>query len=87
MNEGQYVLIGFVFAALISIATAIFLSVRPNTEISQEIVRNVQQSTNIVEVLKKENLVIRNVRGGSKADTVEIIVEYDFLYKNSKRKQ
>lgn len=86
MNEEQYFLIGFIFAALISIVTAIFLSVRPNTEISQEIVRNVQQSTNIVEVLKKENLVIRNVRGGSKADTVEIIVEYDFLHKNSKRK-
>ena len=77
---------GFVSAIIISIMTGISVLIRPNTEISQEIVRNVQQSTNIVEALKKENLVIRKVRGGSEYDTVEIIVEYDFLYKNSKRK-
>lgn len=77
---------GFFLAALISIITGIFLVVRPNTEISQDIVRNIQQSTNIVEALKKENLVIRKVYGGSEDDTAEIIVEYNFLYKNSKWK-
>ena len=86
MNDGQCFFMGFVLAALISVVTGIFLIVRPNTEISQEIVRNIQQSTNIVEALKKENLVIRRVYGGSDADTVEIVVEYDFLYKNSMRK-
>jgi hypothetical protein len=86
MNDGQCFFLGFALAALISVVTGIFLLVRPNTEISQEIVRNIQQSTNIVEALKKENLVIRRVYGGSDADTVEIVVEYDFLYKNSKRK-
>ncbi len=86
MNEGQYFFVGFILAVFISVVTAIMLLVRPNTKISQEIVRSVQQSTNIVEALKKENLVIRNVCGGSEADTVEIIVEYNFLHKNSKKK-
>jgi hypothetical protein len=86
MSEGQYFFVGFLLALLISVITGVLISVRPNTEISQEIVRNIQQSTNIVEALKKENLVIRRVYGGSEADTVEIIVEYDFLYKNSIRK-
>lgn len=86
MSEEHYFFMGFVLAAIISVVTGIMLLIRPNTEISQEIVRNVQQSTNIVEALKNENLVIRNVRSGFEDDTVEIIVEYDFLYKNSKRK-
>jgi hypothetical protein len=77
---------GFMLAALVSVITGIFLLVRPNTKISQEIVRNIQQSTNIVDALKKENLVIRKAYGGSEADTVEIVVEYDFLYKNSMKK-
>ena len=86
MSDGQCFFMGFMVAALVSVITGIFLIVRPNTEISQDIVRNIQQSTNIVEALKKENLVIRKVYGGSEADTVEIVVEYDFLYKSSKWK-
>lgn len=86
MNDGQCFFMGFLLAAIISIVLGIILLVRPHTEISQEIVRNIQQSTNIVEALKKENLVIRKVYSGSDADTVEIVVEYDFLYKNSMRK-
>ena len=74
---------GVFLTAVISFVVAIFILIRPNTEISQEILRDVQQSTIIVEALKKENLVIRDVYGGSEADTVEIIVEYDFLYKKS----
>lgn len=77
---------GFVLATMLSVITTIAIVIKPNTEISQEIVKNIQKSTNIVEALKKENLVIRKVYGGSEADTVEIVVEYDFLYKNSKRK-
>ena len=86
MNDGQCFFMGFLLAAIISVITGIILLVRPHTEISQEILRNVQQSTNIVEALKKENLVIRKVYSGSESDTVEIVVEYDFLYKNSIRK-
>jgi hypothetical protein len=86
MSEEHYFFMGFVLAAIISVVIGIMLLVRPNTKISQEIVRNIQQSTNIVEALKKENLTIRNVRSGFEDDTVDIIVEYDFLYKNSKRK-
>ena len=86
MNDGQCFFMGFLLAAMISVIIGIFLLVRPDTEISQDIVRNIQQSTNIVDALKKENLVIRKVYSGSDADTVEIVVEYDFLYKNSKRK-
>lgn len=86
MSDGQCFFAGFFLASLILVITGIFLTVRPNTKISQEIVRNIQQSTNIVEALKKENLVIRKVYGGLEADTVEIVVEYDFLYKNSIRK-
>lgn len=86
MSDGQCFAMGFVLAAIISVMTGISLLVRPNTEISQDIVRNIQQSTNIVEALKKENLVIRKVYGGSESDTAEIIVEYNFLYKNSMRK-
>ena len=86
MSEGQCFFMGFMLAAIISVMTGIFLIARPHTEISQEIIRNIQQSTNIVDTLKKENLVIRKVYSGSDADTVEIVVEYDFLYKNSKMK-
>lgn len=86
MNDERCFFAGFALATIISVVIGIMLLVRPNTKISQEIVRNVQQSTNIVEALKKENLTIRNVRGGFEDDTVEIIVEYDFLHKNSKRK-
>ena len=86
MSEGQCFFTGFMLATIISLILVIILLVRPHTEISQEIIRNVQQSTNIVEALKKENLVIRKVYSGSNADTVEIVVEYDFLYKNSIRK-
>ena len=86
MSDGECFFMGFALAAIISVLIGIFLIVRPDTKISQEIVRNIQQSTNIVDVLKKENLVIRKVYGGSEADTVEIVVEYDFLYKNSTRK-
>ena len=86
MDNVQHFLMGFVLAAVISVMTGLFLVVRPNTEISQEIVRNIQNSTNIVDALKKENLVIRKVYDGSEADTVEIVVEYGFLYKNSRMK-
>ena len=86
MSDGQCFFMGFMLAAMISVITGIFLLVRPNTEISQDIVRNIQQSTNIVEALKKENLVIRKVYSGSENDTAEIVVEYNFLYKNSKWK-
>jgi hypothetical protein len=55
-----------------------------STDISREIINRVQQSTNIVEVLKKEHLIIRDVNHGTDSDTVEIVIEYDFLYKNSK---
>ena len=77
---------GCIFGLICIIMTGIIIQIRPNTEISQEILRNVQQSTNIVEALKKENLVIRKLYSGSENDTVEIVVEYDFLYKNSKKK-
>jgi hypothetical protein len=86
MSEGHCFFMGFMLAAIISVILGIILLVRPHTEISQEILRNIQQSTNIVEALKKENLVIRKVWSGSEADTVEIVVEYDFLYKNSIKK-
>jgi hypothetical protein len=59
---------------------------RPYTNISDEILEDISQSTNIVEALKKENLVLVRAVSGYERDTVEIVVEYDFLYKNSKRK-
>jgi hypothetical protein len=86
MSDGECFFMGFALAAVFSVIIGIFLIVRPDTKISQEIVRNIQQSTNIVDALKKENLVIRKAYGGSEADTVEIVVEYDFLYKNSMKK-
>lgn len=86
MSDGQCFFMGFFLAAIIAIVINVLCIVRPHTEISQEILRNIQQSTNIVEALKKENLVIRSANTGKDADTVELVVEYEFLYKNSKRK-
>ena len=76
---------GFFTAALIAILTAIYFLPSP-TEMTHDLMDSVQQSTNIVEALKKEHLIIRDVNCGRADDTVEIVVEYDFLYKNSKRK-
>jgi hypothetical protein len=77
---------GFFTAVIISIILLFIFFAPVSTEITREIMNNVQQSTNIVEALKKEHLTIRDVNWGTKDDTVEIVVEYDFLYKNSKRK-
>ena len=85
MSGGECFFMGFLSATMILVIIGLFLLVRSNTEISQDIIRNIQQSTNIVETLKGENLIIRNVRGGLENDTVELIVEYDFLYKSSKK--
>ena len=76
---------GFFTAAVIAILTFICFIPFP-TEIAHKLIDSVQQSTNIVEALKKEHMIIRDVKWGRASDTVEIIVEYDFLYKNSKRK-
>ena len=35
MNDGQCFFVGFALAAFISVVTGIFLTVRPNTKISQ----------------------------------------------------
>lgn len=78
---------GFITAALIAIVLMIVCIVPFPSTISYEIMDMVQQSTNIVEALKKEHLVIRDVGWGKADNTVEIIVGYDFLYENSKRKQ
>jgi hypothetical protein len=78
---------GFFTAALIAIILMFVFFAPISTETTKEIINTIQQSTNIVEALKKEHLIIRDVNGGNKDDTVEIVVEYDFLYKNSKRKQ
>lgn len=77
---------GFLTAAIIAIISMVVCVVQFPTEISQEIMDSVKQSTNIVEALKKEQLIIKDVGWGNDDDTVKIIVEYDFLYKNSKRK-
>jgi hypothetical protein len=76
---------GFFTASLIAIITFICFLPFP-TEITHELIDRVQQSTNIVEALKKEHMIIRDVDWGRANDTVEIIVEYDFLYENSKKK-
>lgn len=76
---------GFCTAGLISIMSVIVWYLPIPTEKSKEILCKIQQSTNIVEALKKENLIIRGVNYGTEADTAEIVVEHDFLYKNSKR--
>jgi amino acid permease len=77
---------GFFAAGIISIILMFVFFGPVSTETTKEIINKVQQSTNIVEALKKEHLIIKDVNYGSKADIAEIVVEYDFLYKNSKRK-
>ena len=77
---------GFFTATVIFCIILVACFAPTSFEISKEIVNNVQQSTNIVETLKKEHLVIRDVKLGTEADTAEIIVEYNFLYKNSKKR-
>ena len=86
MSEGQCFFSGFMVAVICSVVIGIIIAIKPHTEISREIMSHVQQSTKIVDALKKENLVIRGVYSVSEADTVEIVVEYDFLYKNSKKR-
>ena len=86
MNDSESFFLGLAVATTIFLIIGILILIRPNTQISQEIMRTVERSTNIVEALKNENLVIKEVCSGSKDDTVEIVVEYDFLYKNSKIK-
>lgn len=78
---------GFFVAGIIAIILIFVFFAPISSETTREIISNVQQSTNIVEALKKEHLVIRDVNCGIDTDTVEIVVEYEFLYKNSKRKQ
>lgn len=77
---------GFITAALIAIILMVICIVPFPTSTAHELMDRVQQSTNIVEALKKEHLVIRDVGWGKEDDTVEIIVKYDFLYNNSKKK-
>jgi hypothetical protein len=72
--------LGVIFGCLLC---GLFIA-RSYTEISDEILEKINQSTNIVEALKKENLIIKRTVSGVKPDTVEIVVEYDFLYKNSR---
>ena len=81
------VFFGGFFAAVIISLILVFTFFAPSyTEMTQEIVNKVQQSTNIVEALKKEHLIIRHVGWGTDDNTAKIIVEYDFLYKNSRMK-
>ena len=77
---------GFFTAGLISIIFMAAFFAPTSSETTKEIMNKVQQSTNIVEALQKEHLIIRDVNWGTKDDAAEIVVEYDFLYKNSKRK-
>lgn len=76
---------GFFTAAIIFIIVLIVLA-PTSTPATREIIHTVQHSTNIVEALKKEHLIIRDVNHGTDGNAVKIVVEYDFLYKNSKRK-
>jgi hypothetical protein len=71
---------------VIGVLICLFFTARPYTEISDEILKDISHSTNIVEALKKENLVLVRTVTGHERDTAEIVVEYDFLYKNSKKK-
>ena len=77
---------GFFTAGIIFIITLFAFFAPISTETTREIIHTVQQSTNIVEALKKEHLVIKDVNHGADTGTVEIIVDYDFLYKNSNKK-
>ena len=86
-SENVSAFFGGFFAAVIISLTLLFVFFAPtSSETTKEIINKVQQSTNIVEALKKEHLIIRDVNWGTKDDTAEIVVEYDFLYKNSKKK-
>jgi hypothetical protein len=86
-SENVAAFVGGFFGAIIISLIMVFIVFTPSySETSQEIVNKVQQSTNIVEALKKEHLIIRHVGLGVEDNTAEIIVEYDFLYKNSKMK-
>lgn len=75
---------GFILGCFFTIVTSIVIFSKPNTKTTQEIIDNIKHSTNIVNVLKNENYIIKDVVGGYEADTVEIIIEYDFLFKNKK---
>lgn len=75
---------GFFTAAIIFIIV-LFVLAPTSSETTREIIHTVQQSTNIVEALKKEHLIIRDVNHGTDGNTVKLVVEYDFLYKNSKK--
>lgn len=84
-SENVYAFFGGFCAALLISLLLVFAFFKPSySEMTKEIVNRVQQSTNIVEALKKEHLIIRHVCLGIDDDTAKIIVEYDFLYKNSK---
>lgn len=76
---------GFFVATIVAIILMVVCVIPFPSTISHEIMDRVQQSTNIVEALKKEHLVIRDVGWGKADNTVEIIVGYDFLYENSKK--
>jgi hypothetical protein len=77
---------GFIIAAIIFITLIAIFFTPASSDTKREIMNKVQQSTNIVEALKKEHLIIRDVNWGKTDDAIEIVVEYDFLHKNSKRK-
>jgi hypothetical protein len=77
---------GFFTAVIIALFTLFAFFAPSQSEITKEIANNIHQSTNIVEALKKEHLIIRDVNYGTIEDTAEIVVEYDFLYKNSNKK-
>lgn len=77
---------GFFTAVIIALFSVFIFFAPSHSEITKEIANNIHHSTNIVEALKKEHLIIRDVNYGTTDDTAEIVVEYDFLYKNSKKK-
>jgi hypothetical protein len=84
-SENVAAFVGGFFAAVIASLISVFIFFAPvSTDISRDIINSVQQSTNIVEALKKEHLIIRDISHGTDSDTVELVIEYDFLYKNSK---
>jgi hypothetical protein len=84
-SENVAAFVGGFFTAVIVSLILVFIFFAPvSTDISRDIINSVQQSTNIVEALKKEHLIIRDISHGTDSDTVELVIEYDFLYKNSK---
>lgn len=85
-SENVFAFIGGICTAGVISIILVFIWFTPSCTVkTKEIICKLQQSTNLVEVLKKENLIIRDVNHGTEFDTVEIVVEYDFLHKNSKR--